>query len=166
MKLPHITLFQSIPRVVPLDRRGPGGRPMMQLIEPNPLGINGEKHWAPRGFIFDGSSTPWFSWPLMLPNDPRYLLPALWHDLGYAAHLWPRAYCDDLFLSIMITRDVPVWMRQIKYRSVQLCGGPHYKGNTPGEIALVRALGGIHTPSTVSPLVGAGEPVLELTRAA
>ena len=163
MKLPQITIYQGVPNTRPLDRRDRGGRPIMKLVEPSPLGINGVVHWAPARFEFDGSSSPSITWPLVLPNDPRYLLAALWHDYAYACQLWPREYADLLFLAIMIERGVPVWLRQSKYQSVRFCGGKHYRRNPPEEIAWNRSLGGIYAPSTQSPLVEAWEPVVELT---
>lgn len=83
-------------------RRGP----RWQLVRDFVVAVDGETHTVGHGFVFDGSSVPWWLWWRYPPSYPPAWRGSCIHDMG-VAFCWkgrPQSYWDDV-LHAMILHD-------------------------------------------------------------
>jgi hypothetical protein len=130
-------------------------RPLHLLQEDFRVIIDGQEFTLKAGIVFDFASVPRPFWSLVPPMDPKYAGASLLHDVGYGAEIWPRKYCDDLFLAAMITSKVKRWKRQVMYYAVRVGGRFTYKNHTKASIKKIRVLLGV--PGMKRPEFEAGE---------
>lgn len=80
--------------------------PRWQLTQDFIVEVDGERHSVPAGFIFNGSSVPWFLWWLYPPSWPPAWRGSCVHDMGVGM-AWqdkPQDYWDRV-LHAMILLD-------------------------------------------------------------
>jgi len=87
-----------------------------------------------RGFDFDGASIPKAFWSTIgHPLQTTRLLAALFHDILYCVHIWPRGDCDTAFLEIQEASGEGWFTRNKCYAAVRAAGGFCYP-KTEAEI--------------------------------
>lgn len=137
----NIYLEEKIPDTLMLDKTE-HGRPVHKLQKNFLVWINNQKNCIRfciySGIEFDYASIPRPLWSFCLPSDPKITAASLVHDVAYGAELWPRKFCDQLFLAIMKYRNVPAWKRTIMYSAVRIGGGFTYKEHTNESVTNIR----------------------------
>ena len=81
---------------------------------------SGLKIKIPRGFIFDGASSPWFSWLIIRPDDPQVMTASLVHDYLYRDEGFTKVVADAIFYEVLREQEFPRWRAIIAYISVRL----------------------------------------------
>lgn len=89
-----------------------------------------------RGFTTDFASIPRPLWWLYPPYDPVYGKAAVLHDALYAAHVYERAKCDELFRLGSKILGCSLFTRNVMYAAVRTCGGPIYDGKTKDQLSI------------------------------
>ena len=143
MKLPKVYFPVKLPNPIPLDRCD-GGRPKFALEAPFNVYIDGTPLTIPAGIEFDYASVPRIFTNIFPPNHPNYQAASLLHDVGYQGELWPRNFCDKLFLAAMAGTGVERWKRNTMWFAVRIGGGQTYRQHSAESIARVRALMSIY----------------------
>lgn len=86
--------------------------------------IDGVWYLVPAGYIFNGSSIPWFLWWLFPPTyDPAWEA-SCFHDYCYS-HLWrlvSKAFADSAFRGIMRAMGSKKWVSNVFYKAVKKFG--------------------------------------------
>ncbi|MGE6778271.1 DUF1353 domain-containing protein [Vreelandella titanicae] len=86
--------------------------------------INGVWFCVPAGYIFNGSSIPWWLWWLFPPSyAPAWEASAL-HDLFYS-HLYKqvsKTFADAAFRGVMLYDDAPKLVANVFYLAVSRFG--------------------------------------------
>lgn len=86
--------------------------------------VDGEWYLVPKGYIFDGSSIPWWLWWLFPPGyDPAWEA-SCFHDFCYS-HLWRRvtkAFADSAFRAIMLKHEAKRWVANTFHFMVRVFG--------------------------------------------
>lgn len=139
MKAPSVQLPLRLPDTMLLETKQ-RGRAMWLLQRMFLVIINGRSFKIPAGFEFDFASVPRMLWPIVPPIDPKYAAASLLHDMAYAAMLWPRKYCDQLFLAAMKESGAPKWKRSLMYIAVRIGGAIPYAWNKKKIMPKVRKL--------------------------
>jgi hypothetical protein len=88
------------------------------------------------GFICDGGSVPERFWDeISSPYATRYLLAFILHDAIYAAEIFTRDICDDIFLELMVELNCGWGGRNLAYMAVSQFGDSTWEDHTPKSIA-------------------------------
>lgn len=77
-----------------------------------------------KGYIFNGSSIPWFLWWLFPPGYSPAWEASCFHDLCYS-HLWrkvPKTFADAAFRAIMLKDGAKPWVAGVFHFAVQKFG--------------------------------------------
>lgn len=135
------------------------GRPEHLLQKSFQVVINHELLIIPAGYISDLGSIPAPARVFYAPNDPQLVPCYLLHDIAYGAELWPRRYCDKLFLAAMRYQMVRWSKRMIIYGAVRMFGGLTYPRHTVESISNIRNLMGL--TSGKRPLWEPGEVMVD-----
>lgn len=86
--------------------------------------VDGKWYCVPAGYIFNGSSIPWFLWWLFPPGyDPAWEA-SCFHDFCYS-HLWrkvSKTFADAAFRAIMLKDGAAPWIANIFHEAVSRFG--------------------------------------------
>lgn len=86
--------------------------------------IDGERYTIPAGYVFNGSSIPWFLWWLFPPTYAPAWEASCFHDLCYS-HLWrqvTKRFADDAFRAIMLQQGANSAVAAVFYQAVHRFG--------------------------------------------
>lgn len=87
------------------------------------------------GFKFDGASIPRLFWTLIgSPFTGKYKRAALLHDALYAAEIFSRKVCDEIFLQYMKEEKVSWWRRNSMWLAVRAFGGTVWSKHTTESV--------------------------------
>jgi hypothetical protein len=137
MKLPSVEFPVKLPNIIPLDRCEEG-RPKFKTEVPFMVYINRKPFAIPAGVEFDYASVPRWLTNIFPPNHPNWQAASLLHDVAYQGELWPREFCDKLFLSAMTRTGVSWLKRHTMWLAVRIGGGFTFKKHTPESIKNLR----------------------------
>lgn len=79
---------------------------------------------APKGYVTDLSSIPWFLWWLFPPSSTGARMASVAHDVIYSHYYnhFSKDFADRLFLAIMNKRGATGFMKRNFYRAVKVGG--------------------------------------------
>ena len=75
---------------------------------------------VPAHFPFDGASSPWFSWLVIRPEDPRVMVASAIHDYLYREMKFSRIVADAIFYNVMRENNFPRWRAIVAWFFVRL----------------------------------------------
>ncbi len=101
-----------------------GRGPRRMLVRDFELSVDGRRYVVPAGYVFDGSSIPWWLWWLYPPGyDPAWRA-SCFHDWCYS-HLYrqvSKRFADAAFRSIMLKDGASPWVAKAFHAAVSRFG--------------------------------------------
>lgn len=96
-----------------------------KLVKPFVVEIDGKTYIVPAGYIFNGSSIPWWLWWMFPPTYAPAWEASCFHDYCYS-HYWKngitKAWADEAFHAIMLESGANEWIADRFYRAVSRFG--------------------------------------------
>jgi len=86
--------------------------------------VDGRRFDVPAGYIFNGSSIPWFIWWAFPPTYAPAWEASCIHDWHYS-HLYrsvSKRYADAVFRSVMLTKGAAPWIARLFHAAVSWFG--------------------------------------------
>lgn len=101
-----------------------------ELLQDFIIEVDGVRHVVPKGYVFDGSSTPRIAWLIYPPSHPCAWKGSAIHDFGLS-HLFkerPQDYWDDVLYHFILKEGGKSYTAWIFRKSVGLAprGGYRY----------------------------------------
>lgn len=95
---------------------------------------------VPKFFQYDGASVPAIAWQLIgTPFNPRFMLPAVFHDWLYHTQQVTRDQADELLHQLLIKNRIGKTKAWLMWKAVE-AAGEAYWGNDPDDRAYLRRL--------------------------
>lgn len=95
---------------------------------------------VPKFFQYDGASIPSMVWPLIgSPFNPRFMVPAVFHDWIYHTHIIDEAPANELFYELLLKNKVGETKAVIMKKAVETFAG-WYWDNDSSDISYIESL--------------------------
>jgi len=95
---------------------------------------------VPKFFQYDGASIPPAAWQAIgTPFQPRFMVPAVFHDWVYHTHLVGKDDADELFYDLLVANGVNKIKASLMLAAVESFGG-WYWNNDKDDLAYLKRL--------------------------
>lgn len=103
--------------------------------------LGGKTVRVPKFFQYDGASVPAPAWQAIgTPFNPRFMVPAVFHDWLYHTHLVDdRAVVDEIFYKLLVACGVGKTKAWLMCQAVEMAGGAYWE-NDEDDRAYLRRL--------------------------